>query len=99
EITGVEVSLLSGPEEAHLSAMGVLSGIHEPDGIAGDLGGGSLEVVDIQGKQIGLGETFPLGGLRLEEASEKSLKKAEKIASEALSNSSVLAKGQGRPFY
>jgi exopolyphosphatase/guanosine-5'-triphosphate,3'-diphosphate pyrophosphatase len=79
--------------------MGVLSGIHEPDGIAGDLGGGSLEVVDIQGKQIGLGETFPLGGLRLEETSEKSLKKAEKIASEALSNSSVLAKGQGRPFY
>ncbi|WP_342665174.1 exopolyphosphatase [Kaistia granuli] len=99
EITGADVSLLSGPEEARLSAMGVLSGIHDPDGIAGDLGGGSLEVVDIQGKKIGLGETFPLGGLRLEEMSEKTLKKAEKIATDALANSAVLAKGEGRPFY
>lgn len=99
EITGVEVSLLSGPEEARLSAMGVISGIHEPDGISGDLGGGSLEVVDIRGREIGTGETFPLGGLRLEETSDKTLKKAEKIAADALSKSDVLAKGQGKPFY
>ncbi|WP_051231111.1 exopolyphosphatase [Kaistia adipata] len=99
EITGVEVSLLSGPEEARLSAMGVISGIHEPDGISGDLGGGSLEVVDIRGREIGTGETFPLGGLRLEETSDKTLKKAEKIAADALSRSAVLAKGQGKPFY
>jgi exopolyphosphatase/guanosine-5'-triphosphate,3'-diphosphate pyrophosphatase len=99
EITGVDVALLSGPEEARLSAMGVLSGIHDPDGIAGDLGGGSLEVVDIKSGQIGLGETFPLGGLRLEEVSEKTLKKAEKIATDALAKSAVLLQGQGRPFY
>lgn len=99
EITGAKVSLLSGPEEARLSAMGVLSGIHEPDGIAGDLGGGSLEVVDIRGREIGLGETFPLGGLRLEEMSDKTFKKAEKIAADALAKSAVLSKGQGRPFY
>lgn len=99
EITGAEVALLSGPEEARLSAMGVLSGIHEPDGIAGDLGGGSLEVVDIKRREVGLGETFPLGGLRLEEMSDKTLKKAEKIATDALSSSAVLANGKGRPFY
>ena len=98
-ITGADVALLSGPEEARLSAMGVLSGIHDPDGIAGDLGGGSLEVVDIRGREVGIGETFPLGGLRLEEVSEKTLKKAEKIAIDALAKSSVLAQGQGRPFY
>ncbi|MBN9017069.1 MAG: exopolyphosphatase [Rhizobiales bacterium] len=98
-ITGVEVSLLSGREEARLSAMGVLSGIHNPNGIAGDLGGGSLEVVDVRGNEIGDGETFPLGGLRLEESSEKTLKKAEKIAAEALSSSKVLPTGAGRPFY
>jgi exopolyphosphatase / guanosine-5'-triphosphate,3'-diphosphate pyrophosphatase len=98
-VTGVEVSLLSGREEARLSAMGVLSGIHNPDGIAGDLGGGSLEVVDVRGNEIGIGETFPLGGLRLEESAEKTLKKAEKIAVEALSSSKVLPTGQGRPFY
>ena len=46
------------------------------------------------GGEIGAGETFPLGGLRLEEASEKSLKKAEKIVAEALARSTVLAQGR-----
>ncbi len=99
EITGVHPALLSGPEEARLSAMGVLSGIHRPDGIAGDLGGGSLEVVDVRGSAIGTGETFPLGGLRLEESSERTVRKAEKIVVEALSGSRVLPGGAGRTFY
>jgi exopolyphosphatase/guanosine-5'-triphosphate,3'-diphosphate pyrophosphatase len=81
-ITGVPVSLLSGAEEARLTALGVISGIGHPDGIAGDLGGGSLELIDVAGKQIGQGETFPLGGVRLEDASDKSVKKAEKITTD-----------------
>ena len=99
KVTGTNVTVLSGAEEARLSALGIIAGFHEPNGIAGDLGGGSLEVVDIAGAKIGTGETFPIGGLRLEEAAEKSLKKAEKIAAEVLSGSKVLAKGAGRPFY
>jgi exopolyphosphatase/guanosine-5'-triphosphate,3'-diphosphate pyrophosphatase len=98
-ITGSSVQLLSGVEEARLTALGVISGIHDPDGIAGDLGGGSLEVIDVKGQKIGVGETFPVGGLRLEEASERTLKKAEKIVAEALGSSKVLAKGEKRPFY
>ena len=98
-VTRTKVSVLSGIEEARLSALGVVSGFHQPDGVAGDLGGGSLEVVDVSGSKVGEGETFPLGGLRLEEASEKSLKKAERIAIEALSGSKVLAKGSRRAFY
>ena len=99
QIMGVPVSLLSGAEEARLSALGVISGIHNPDGIAGDLGGGSLEVIDIRKGEIGTGETFPLGGLRLEEASEKQLKKAEKIVAESLAGSKALPSGEKRPFY
>ena len=99
EITGVHPSLLSGPEEARLSAMGVLSGIYRPDGIAGDLGGGSLEVVDIKGSRVGIGETFPLGGLRLEETADRTIRKAERIVTEALAGSKVLTGGQGRTFY
>ena len=98
-ITKVAVATLSGGEEARLSALGVISGFHKPDGVAGDLGGGSLEVVDVAGSRIGDGETLPLGGIRLEEAAERSLKKAEKIATEALAASAVLAKGKGRTFY
>ena len=32
-----------------LTALGVVSGFHRPDGIVGDLGGGSLELVDVHG--------------------------------------------------
>jgi len=98
-ITRTSVATLSGAEEARLSALGIISGFHTPDGIAGDLGGGSLEIVDISGAHIGGGETLPLGGIRLEEASEKSLKKADRIAADALAASATLVKGRGRTFY
>ena len=39
------IRVLSGREEARLSAMGVLSGVPQAHGIMGDLGGGSLELV------------------------------------------------------
>jgi exopolyphosphatase/guanosine-5'-triphosphate,3'-diphosphate pyrophosphatase len=97
--TGGPVSVLSGTEEARLAALGVVSGVHRPDGVAGDLGGGSLEVVDVSAKGIGTGESFPLGGLTLEEAAERSIKKAEKIVAEVLSGSKVLAGGEKRAFY
>ena len=98
-ITRGPVSLLTGPEEARLSALGVISGFRDPNGVAGDLGGGSLEVVDVKGREIGAGETFPLGGLMLEEAASRSTVKAVAIATEALAKSSVLKKGKGRRFY
>ena len=98
-ITGVKATVLSGAEEARLSAQGVVSGFHQPDGVAGDLGGGSIEVVDIRNNRTGKGETFPLGGLRLEEAAAWSLKRAEKIAAEALEKSKVLPGGEKRNFY
>ncbi len=42
---GVPIRILSGKEEAALSAAGVLCGIPNADGILPDIGGGSLEVV------------------------------------------------------
>lgn len=98
-ITGASVLLLSGAEEARLTALGVVSGFHDPDGIAGDLGGGSLELVGVDGRNVGIGETFPLGGIRLQDAADKSVKKAEKIAAKLLSNSKVLGTGLNRRFY
>ena len=46
---GAKISVLSGKKEARLAAMGVLSAIPDADGIVGDLGGGSLELVDVRG--------------------------------------------------
>ena len=99
EIVGQPIRVLTGSEEAQLSAYGVIAGIHDPDGIAGDLGGGSFEVVDIHGDDVGTGETLPLGGLRLRDLAGRSMKKAEKIVAEAVQSSRVLAQGKGRDFY
>lgn len=64
---GYHVSVLSGDEEARLSALGVISSFTQADGVVGDLGGGSLELVDIHGDKTRRFTTLPLGPLRLGE--------------------------------
>ncbi|WP_394891135.1 exopolyphosphatase [Mesorhizobium sp. AaZ16] len=98
-ILGTEIRVLSGREEAHYSALGVISGFHPADGIAGDLGGGSLELVDVAGEAIGDGITLPLGGLRLQDMSRNSPAVAARIAREELAKAKLLKAGQGRVFY
>ena len=98
-ILGCQIRLLTGEEEARYSAYGVISGHYQPDGIAGDLGGGSLELVDVKGTSHSGGQTLPLGGLRLAEMSGNSISKARAIARQALKKSTVLPNGAGRTFY
>jgi exopolyphosphatase/guanosine-5'-triphosphate,3'-diphosphate pyrophosphatase len=98
-ICGAKVDVLSGRREAHYSALGVVSGIYRPDGIVGDLGGGSLELVDVHGTRVKAGVTLPLGGLALQDVSARSIKKAEKFVSEALADVPALRAGAGRNFY
>ena len=63
--TGRRIRILSGGDEAKLSAQGVVAGIPDADGLAGDLGGGSLELVRVRGARVGAHATLPLGPLRL----------------------------------
>ncbi|WP_417673736.1 exopolyphosphatase [Roseibium sp.] len=84
EILGAKVRILNGNEEAYYSALGVIAGFWRPRGIVGDLGGGSLELVEVSGAKPGVGSTFPLGGLRLQEMSEGDISKARKITDESL---------------
>ncbi|MEF0939242.1 exopolyphosphatase [Rhizobium sp. BR 362] len=94
-----KVRVLSGEEEARFSALGIISGFFSPDGIAGDLGGGSLELIDIKGKEIGKGITLPLGGLRLSEYADGSLARARSFARKHVKTAKLLGKGEGRTFY
>jgi exopolyphosphatase / guanosine-5'-triphosphate,3'-diphosphate pyrophosphatase len=98
-ICGVKIEILSGPREAKLSALGVVSGIHRPDGIVGDLGGGSLELIGVRGNSVRSGVTLPLGILALQDLSHKSLKRAERIVRNELSDLTQLKAGRGRAFY
>lgn len=63
--TGLQIRVLSGEEEARYAALGVLAGIPDAEGVAGDLGGSSLELVRIEGGRVGRGVTLPLGPFAL----------------------------------
>jgi exopolyphosphatase / guanosine-5'-triphosphate,3'-diphosphate pyrophosphatase len=93
------IKILSGKREAYLTALGIISGIHKPDGIVGDLGGGSLELIDVHGSRVRGGLTLPLGGLALQDITGKSLKKAEKVVENAFDDLDLLEEGEGRTFY
>jgi exopolyphosphatase/guanosine-5'-triphosphate,3'-diphosphate pyrophosphatase len=80
---GIEVRVIDGTEEARLSALGVLAGNPSADGVVGDIGGGSVELVQVEGGNgrptIGSGVTLPLGPLRLGELGDN-----KKAISEAI---------------
>lgn len=99
ELLGVEIQVLTGAQEAYYSALGIICGFHAPDGIAGDLGGGSLELVDVRGREIGEGVTLPLGGIRLQETAHDSVTDAVRIARKSLGKADLLHAGEGRTFY
>lgn len=98
-VSGRPVRVLAGPEEAEMAAYGVLCGFWRPDGVAGDLGGGSLELISISEDGIDAGESFPLGTLRLKGEAKGSLGKAASIVSDTLAASTELPLLAGRTFY
>jgi exopolyphosphatase/guanosine-5'-triphosphate,3'-diphosphate pyrophosphatase len=77
----------------------VVCSIHEADGVVGDLGGGSLELTDVRQGEAVEGVTLPLGGLSLIDVSERSPKRASKIARDALDGVTALDQLAGRTFY
>ncbi|WP_291976540.1 MULTISPECIES: exopolyphosphatase [unclassified Chelatococcus] len=99
EAIGHSVELLSGREEAELSAYGVISSFHKPDGVVGDLGGGSLELINVKGRALADGITLPIGGLNLRDVSGGSVRKAKKVVRQALLSAGPLDGLRGRSFY
>ena len=65
--SGLKVRILSGAEEAHFAALGVISGFFRPVGLVGDMGGGSLEVAEALDDRVGdHWVSLPLGALPVE---------------------------------
>jgi len=57
----INTEIISGEEEAYLTACGLLSGISGACGIVADLGGGSLELAQVKDKKVGILQSLPLG--------------------------------------
>lgn len=96
---GAPIAVLSGAREAELAASGTLMGFPQANGIAGDLGGGSLELIDIAAARSTAATTLPLGGLRLIDTSGAKLDRAVEIVDSSLAEVPWLAAGEGRSFY
>jgi exopolyphosphatase/guanosine-5'-triphosphate,3'-diphosphate pyrophosphatase len=96
---GFEPEVLSGEEEGVMAGQGVLSAIPYADGIVGDLGGGSLELVDVEGGRTLNSVSLPFGVLRLPAICEKGDGELERKLDKALAGLGFRKRGRGRPFY
>ena len=99
EACGASIQILSGEREAELAAAGIMMGFRDPDGIVGDLGGGSLELIDIEGMHRRAAVTLPLGGLRLIDTSGGRMDRALGQTDDRLRSVDWLERGRGRTFY
>lgn len=96
---GSGIHVLTGKEEARYAALGVIAGVPEADGVVGDLGGGSLELINVQGGKLFDGVTLPLGPLRLIDMSGDNMVRARKLVDEYLGDVKVLEALKNRSFY
>lgn len=92
---GLPCRVLSAEQEATLAGLGVISGIPDADGIAGDLGGGSLELVDIADGRATAPMSMPLGVLRVDARG----KKARVLLRQEVRDAGLSGAARGRTLY
>jgi len=95
---GFDCEVLSPEEEARLAGDGVQSAIPGADGIVGDLGGGSLELADVDDDSVGTAISLPLGVLRVRDDADGE-KHVRNTMRSALKASGLAKTSAGRPFY
>ena len=96
---GAPIRVLDGEEEARYTALGVIAGIPEADGVVGDLGGGSLELVRVKEGKVKSGDTLPLGALRLAEEGGGDLSRIRALIDARLDGHPLVKKLEGRVLY
>jgi exopolyphosphatase/guanosine-5'-triphosphate,3'-diphosphate pyrophosphatase len=97
--TGLAVEVIDGETEARCAALGVIAGMPDADGVVGDLGGGSLELVRVAGGEAHERLSLPLGALRLDAVRKKSARALGAFVADALDSVEWARLGRERPFY
>jgi len=95
---GLEPRVISGEEEARYAAHGVIGAFPKAAGIVADLGGGSLELVEVANNEIDHPVSLPLGTLRLPEY-RKGKKADTRKALERVLKKGGWGEGIGAPLY
>jgi exopolyphosphatase/guanosine-5'-triphosphate,3'-diphosphate pyrophosphatase len=93
---GIKAHTVSGQDEARFSGYGVICGMPDANGVMGDLGGGSLELVALGNGHLGNSTTLPVGPLRLMSSGKSDPKKT---VVEAIEGVRWLREEQGKTFY
>jgi exopolyphosphatase/guanosine-5'-triphosphate,3'-diphosphate pyrophosphatase len=96
---GFDPRVLSGEEEGRRAGQGVLSAIPDADGIVGDLGGGSLELVRVGKNKVGESASLPLGVLRLDALAAKGEASFRKKVARAIAGAGFEGAAAGKCFY
>ena len=84
EETGLVVRVLTGEEEARYAALGVIAGQPDAQGVVGDLGGSSLELVLLNDAGPDEGATLPLGPFALGAPRQLDLDRTRRVIESAL---------------
>ena len=95
----LRIRVLTGQEEGLFSADGVLLGFPGADGLLGDIGGGSLELVELSHGRAGRAVSLPLGAIRLAERSGGEIQRGRAFATEELGRVAWLNEATGRDLY
>lgn len=95
----VPIRILTGEAEARLSAEGVLLGFPGAHGVLADLGGGSLELAELEEGRAGRLASLPLGTLRLAERAGGEPARARAVARAELERVPWLKDAAGRDLY
>ncbi|HEY9554909.1 Ppx/GppA family phosphatase [Allosphingosinicella sp.] len=96
---GFDPEILPGDREGFMAGQGVLSGIPWANGLVGDLGGGSLELVEVADGEVGKSASLPLGVLRIAPLAKQGKAVLAKQVAKALDGRGLRKRGEGRPFY
>lgn len=82
EIIGQKIIILSGLEEAQLTSLGVIRSNTNVNGLVADLGGGSLEIIQVENDLYKEAVSLPVGTLQFREYEPLSKELYERIDSE-----------------
>lgn len=96
---GFDVNVISGEEEATLAAMGVVSFEPGATGLAGDMGGGSLELVALDKGAVSETVSLPVGPLSIMRASGQNVDAATKLIEKQLDTVKFLKPGAFKTLY
>ncbi|ARM75627.1 Ppx/GppA phosphatase family protein [Acidianus manzaensis] len=97
KVIGKEIRIVSGEEEGRYSAIGMLNTLPISSGILFELGGGSLEIIEVNSGNISKVYQLPLGALKLSKSSEKEIRKKvdDNLSTTNLKNTKILVGSGG----